>query len=167
MMPTSSAPSTPAAPSAAPADAVRSDEPPAPAPVDAVPPTPSAPAPALVDAVPSGASPAGPGRAPELTAAGLVRRSPKQQIRELTADASTATGVRPVTGQRSPEEVRRMLSRYRTGLQRGRLSVAQGAGDPGAGDGAGGPVGATADSGQRENSGQGDISGQGHAEDRR
>lgn len=57
----------------------------------------------------------------DLTSAGLVRRSPKQQLRDLGDDGSGDAG-RPAaaSSQRSPEEVRQMLSRYRTGLQRGR-----------------------------------------------
>ena len=50
-----------------------------------------------------------------------MRRSPKQQIRNLTADVPGSPG-RPPTTQRSPEEVRQILSRYRTGLQRGRTA---------------------------------------------
>ena len=54
-----------------------------------------------------------------LTAAGLVRRTPRTAA--PTAAAATAPS-RPVTRtNRSPEEVRRMLSRYRSGLDRGRI----------------------------------------------
>jgi hypothetical protein len=56
----------------------------------------------------------------ELTAAGLARRSPKQQLRSLASQPTGNAAPRVVSSQRSPEEVRRMLSRYRTGLQRGR-----------------------------------------------
>ena len=57
-----------------------------------------------------------------MTAAGLVRRTPKAAVATavdpLEAPTSTA---RPVArSSRSPEEVRRMLSRYRSGLDRGR-----------------------------------------------
>jgi hypothetical protein len=72
---------------------------------------------------------------PELTAAGLVRRSPKQQLRDLRND-EVPPEARAGANQRTPEEVRQMLSRYRTGLQRGRTSPpptppATGAGDEG------------------------------------
>jgi hypothetical protein len=93
---------------------------------------PSQPAPSLPVSSPSVSSPPVPAvevRAPELTAAGLVRRSPKQQIRDLTADALVPGAPRP-GAQRSPEEVRRMLSRYRTGLQRGRTGPAGEPGEP-------------------------------------
>jgi signal transduction histidine kinase len=66
-----------------------------------------------------GHGPAGP-PASELTAAGLVRRSPKQQLRDLRDDDGQGGNPRAATSQRTPEEVRQMLSRYRTGLQRGR-----------------------------------------------
>lgn len=53
-----------------------------------------------------------------------MRRSPKQQLRALANQGGTAAEAsRVVASQRSPEEVRRMLSRYRTGLQRGRGGV--------------------------------------------
>ena len=48
-----------------------------------------------------------------VTSAGLVRRRPKSPDPEPEGDASRSA-------VRSPEEVRQMLSRYRTGLQRGR-----------------------------------------------
>ncbi len=54
-----------------------------------------------------------------LTAAGLVRRSPKQQLRAM-ARGEPAAPTRVMATQRSPEEVRKMLSRYRSGLERGR-----------------------------------------------
>jgi len=68
----------------------------------------------------SGTEPAPPG---ELTTAGLVRRAPKRAtstpIDALAAAAASAP--RPAArSSRSPEEVRRMLSRYRSGLDRGR-----------------------------------------------
>ncbi len=55
-----------------------------------------------------------------LTAAGLVRRTPKKRS-DTAASGHLPTGAR-ATGQtqRSPEEVRKMLSRYRSGLNRGR-----------------------------------------------
>jgi signal transduction histidine kinase len=57
-----------------------------------------------------------------LTAAGLVKRTPKKKSDDaagggmpVMAARTTATG-----SQRSPEEVRKMLSRYRSGLNKGR-----------------------------------------------
>jgi signal transduction histidine kinase len=71
---------------------------------------------------PAAEPPAAPAEAPQLTAAGLVRRTPKK--RAASADQtrpSTLAGARTTTQtSRSPEEVRRMLSRYRSGLNRGR-----------------------------------------------
>ncbi|MEZ5141964.1 MAG: nitrate- and nitrite sensing domain-containing protein [Acidimicrobiales bacterium] len=60
----------------------------------------------------------------ELTAAGLVRRTPKKRSEAavgggMPAQAARSTGA----SQRSPEEVRKMLSRYRSGLNRGRGSA--------------------------------------------
>jgi hypothetical protein len=52
-----------------------------------------------------------------VTAGGLTRRVPKP-----TAAAAPERGGAPVSAtQRSPEEVRLMLSRYRSGLRRGRI----------------------------------------------
>jgi len=57
----------------------------------------------------------------ELTAAGLVRRTPKRQTTDATGQPAPTMHDRTVgQTQRSPEEVRRMLSRYRSGLNRGR-----------------------------------------------
>jgi signal transduction histidine kinase len=61
-----------------------------------------------------------PGETP-LTAAGLVKRTPKKRDEDATGGgmpimASRGTGA----SQRSPEEVRKMLSRYRSGLNKGR-----------------------------------------------
>jgi hypothetical protein len=61
----------------------------------------------------------------ELTAAGLVKRTPKKRSAEPVA-GDTPTGAQPrATGasQRSPEEVRKMLSRYRSGLNKGRTTA--------------------------------------------
>lgn len=62
-------------------------------------------------------------KAAELTAAGLVRRTPKKKSAdaEWTPPNAEAAPVKS-TGQthRSPEEVRKMLSRYRSGLNRGK-----------------------------------------------
>ena len=56
---------------------------------------------------------------------GLARRSPREQVRSMQdGDGDGAEAARVMVSQRSPEEVRRMLSRYRTGLQRGRLGGA-------------------------------------------
>ena len=75
-----------------------------------------------------------------LTAAGLVRRSPKQQLRAMARGEAEAAANRVAASQRSPEEVRKMLSRYRSGLQRGRTipaTMPDTADDgPGAGHGA-------------------------------
>ncbi|GIU83413.1 MAG: hypothetical protein KatS3mg008_0188 [Acidimicrobiales bacterium] len=68
--------------------------------------------------------PAPPPPGVELTAAGLVKRTPKKR----KADAVGGGPLRPVTTvqrpvsqtKRSPEEVRKMLSRYRGGLNQGR-----------------------------------------------
>lgn len=62
-------------------------------------------------------------KAAELTAAGLVKRTPKKKSAdaEWTPPNAEAAPVKS-TGQshRSPEEVRKMLSRYRSGLNRGK-----------------------------------------------
>jgi hypothetical protein len=60
----------------------------------------------------------------DITAAGLVKRTPKKRENSAVGGGplrTAATSQRP-TGQthRSPEEVRAMLSRYRGGLKRGR-----------------------------------------------
>jgi hypothetical protein len=83
---------------------------------------------ATVTPIWSGRQPTGGERGGELTAAGLMRRSPKQQIRNLAADGAQSSG-RPPISQRSPEEVRQILSRYRTGLQRGRTTNPPGVAD--------------------------------------
>lgn len=63
----------------------------------------------------------------DITAAGLVKRTPKKRSETPNFDGQAATsGAQPrVTGasQRSPEEVRKMLSRYRSGLNKGRGSA--------------------------------------------
>jgi len=58
----------------------------------------------------------------ELTAAGLVRRTPKKRSAETAGSGLPASAqVRgPGQSNRSPEEVRKMLSRYRSGLNKGR-----------------------------------------------
>lgn len=61
------------------------------------------------------------GDAAPLTAAGLVRRTPKKRSKEATSGATPMVAARTTgASQRSPEEVRKMLSRYRSGLNRGR-----------------------------------------------
>jgi signal transduction histidine kinase len=83
-----------------------------------------------VDAPAVTAAPPAPA-APAVTAAGLTRRVPKQQAATHTTAETTATPARPVgRSARSPEEVRRMLSRYRSGLDRGRQNEG-GSGAPG------------------------------------
>ncbi|MDY7106068.1 MAG: HAMP domain-containing protein [Actinomycetota bacterium] len=74
-----------------------------------------------------GATSAPGGEPNSLTAAGLVRRAPKRQVRG-SDDAPAGPLARDRVGpsQRSPEEVRRMLSRYRTGLHRGRTETPPG-----------------------------------------
>jgi signal transduction histidine kinase len=72
--------------------------------------------------------PAGIGAVPQqVTSAGLIRRTPKQvDVPEdskyapgVTASSAPAAASAP-TANRSPEEVRQMLSRYRAGLRKGR-----------------------------------------------
>jgi signal transduction histidine kinase len=56
--------------------------------------------------------------------AGLPRRSGRQQVRDLREGGAVDPGyARVAASQRTPEEVRRMLSRYRTGLQQARSEV--------------------------------------------
>jgi hypothetical protein len=57
----------------------------------------------------------------ELTAAGLVKRTPKKRSEDATGGAMSMSAARGTgASQRSPEEVRKMLSRYRSGLNKGR-----------------------------------------------
>ena len=81
---------------------------------------PPAPAPAPVAEAP--AAPAE-DEAPALTAAGLVKRTPKKRSEAAVGGGSiTAANQQQVpSGQssRSPEEIRKMLSRYRSGLNKG------------------------------------------------
>jgi hypothetical protein len=51
-----------------------------------------------------------------VTAGGLTRRVPKATLANQTTSSSSPVAAT----QRSPEEVRLMLSRYRSGLRRGR-----------------------------------------------
>lgn len=56
-----------------------------------------------------------------LTAAGLVRRTPKKRSKDAAGGGMPVVAARTTgASQRSPEEVRKMLSRYRSGLNRGR-----------------------------------------------
>jgi hypothetical protein len=66
----------------------------------------------------------------DVTAAGLIKRTPKKRSNTATGTGplrTAATSQRP-TGQtqRSPEEVRAMLSRYRGGLKKGRTGADEG-----------------------------------------
>jgi signal transduction histidine kinase len=62
--------------------------------------------------------------AAELTAAGLVRRTPKKRSEDAAGGGMPMMAARTTgTSQRSPEEVRKMLSRYRSGLNKGRGSA--------------------------------------------
>lgn len=60
---------------------------------------------------------------PAVTASGLARRQPKP-ITSVDEVGAAGDGPRPpiAPGHRSPDEVRQLLARYRTGLQRGRTS---------------------------------------------
>jgi hypothetical protein len=112
-------PPEPASPAAEPAWA-SSEPPPAPAPAPAAPAEP----------------PAAAATGPRLTQAGLPRRVPRANLAPgmVASQAGSQTGSQAAPGEpepaqssgRSPEEVRSMLSSYRTGLERGR-SVAGGA----------------------------------------
>ena len=58
-----------------------------------------------------------------VTSAGLIRRTPRQvSVPENSKYARGASAAEPTmaSGNRSPEEVRQMLSRYRAGLRKGR-----------------------------------------------
>jgi len=74
-----------------------------------------------------------PGPAERVTQAGLPRRVPRANLAPGMVAATESAGSppppSPAPGGRSPEEVRSMLSSYRTGIERGR-SVAGGS-DPG------------------------------------
>ena len=96
----------PTTPPAAPAAAVpQPDVAPAVAPLGA---PAAAPAPA----------PAAPPAAPEVTSSGLTKRKRTSS----TENAASLDGDRTAPSQRSPDQVRSMLSRYKTGLERGRGS---------------------------------------------
>jgi hypothetical protein len=75
---------------------------------------------------------ASPGPGERMTQAGLPRRVPRANLAPgmvATESAGPQPQPSPASGGRSPEEVRSMLSSYRTGIERGR-SVAGGS-DPG------------------------------------
>jgi signal transduction histidine kinase len=65
----------------------------------------------------------------DITAAGLVKRTPKKRAETPAFDGTAATSGAAQqpratsASQRSPEEVRKMLSRYRSGLNKGRGSA--------------------------------------------
>ncbi len=63
-----------------------------------------------------------PAKPDPLTAAGLVKRTPKKRGTDSSGAVMAAGSASRSTGQtqRSPEEVRKMLSRYRSGLNKGR-----------------------------------------------
>jgi hypothetical protein len=69
----------------------------------------------------------------DLTAAGLVKRTPKKQKADAGGTGplrAANTQQRPSSGsRRSPEEVRKMLSRYRGGLKKGRVDDESPGGD--------------------------------------
>jgi hypothetical protein len=97
----------------------------APTPPQSASPPPPVPAPAP--------GPPPPGPAERVTQAGLPRRVPRANLAPGMVAATESAGPppppSPAPGGRSPEEVRSMLSSYRTGIERGR-SVAGGS-DPG------------------------------------
>ena len=102
------------------------EEPPAPV-VEEEPPAPvveEPPAPAPVAEAP--AAPAE-DEAPALTAAGLVKRTPKKRSEAAVGGGAitAADQQQSSSGQssRSPEEIRKMLSRYRSGLNKGRVGA--------------------------------------------
>lgn len=80
------------------------------------------PAPAPAPAEPAEEAPTPPAEPAPLTAAGLVRRTPKKRAGGTGDAASSTVAAARTTTQtsRSPEEVRKMLSRYRSGLNKGR-----------------------------------------------
>jgi hypothetical protein len=64
---------------------------------------------------------------PQVTSAGLIRRTPKQidvpeESKYSPGSNATASSSSPIApaANRSPDEVRQMLSRYRAGLRKGR-----------------------------------------------
>jgi signal transduction histidine kinase len=77
-------------------------------------------APTMPEPAPTAEAPAP--TAAELTAAGLVRRTPKKRSSEAAGGGMPSVAPTRSSSQtsRSPEEVRKMLSRYRSGLNKGR-----------------------------------------------
>ena len=71
------------------------------------------------------------GTQPTLTSSGLARRVPKRATLDEDPVRPVVEASRPAVaaGRRSPDDVRAMLARYRTGLQRGRTSDAPAAND--------------------------------------
>jgi hypothetical protein len=96
----------------------------APAPPDA----PAPPAEPLAAPAPpaAAAAPAAPEAGQRLTQAGLPRRASRANLAPGLLAAGQPAGEPPAPAARSPEEVRRLLTSYRSGLERGRLV----AGDP-------------------------------------
>jgi HAMP domain-containing protein len=96
-------------------------------------PTPPQSASPVPPAPPQSPGPPPPGPAERVTQAGLPRRVPRANLAPGMVAATESPGPppppSPAPGGRSPEEVRSMLSSYRTGIERGR-SVAGGS-DPG------------------------------------
>jgi hypothetical protein len=101
--------------------------PPAPEPPAAEEPVPApvAPEPAVVEP-PAPAADEAPTVAP-ITAAGLVKRTPKKRSENATGGGMPGGGGANVApsrqSSRSPEEIRKMLSRYRSGLNKGRAGA--------------------------------------------
>ncbi|MCB1260719.1 MAG: sensor histidine kinase, partial [Acidimicrobiales bacterium] len=63
----------------------------------------------------------------DMTAAGLVKRTPKKRSEAAVGGGAPQMPARTTgASQRSPEEVRKMLSRYRSGLNRGRTGGDEG-----------------------------------------
>lgn len=106
--------SEPVAPAPAPASAPAPVSRVASAPMGDVPPVPAA-APVVPVAPAPVAAPADP---PAVTASGLVKRTPTARSTAPVGESGPNRAITRTT--RSPEEVRRMLSRYRSGLDRGR-----------------------------------------------
>jgi hypothetical protein len=92
-------------------------------------PPPAPPAEAATTAA-QAAAPAPPQPAERITQAGLPRRVPRANLAPgIVATEPAGPQPSPASGGRSPEEVRSMLSSYRTGIERGRTVA--GGGDAG------------------------------------
>ena len=121
-IPDLAAPVAPAAPEAPTFPAVTADPAPAPAavtPPPAVAPQPEMPAPAPTTPEPIAA--ATPAPVAEKTSSGLTRRKRSAP----SADAVDLNADRAAPSQRSPDQVRNMLSRYKTGLEKGRTGTSR------------------------------------------